>query len=165
LLNSDTVVTPWCWRLFEKAFQEDASIGVAGPSTSLSGTVQTLARAQAERFYWNDSQVQAFARMLLDDCRWSGLVEMDWVSGFALVIRRNLWEKLGGFDTNLADYGNEVELCKRVRDRGYRIVWVRGCYVHHLGRQSYKSEIGDEGIEARIRTAHQYFSHKYSTHK
>src|ERR1017187_1595725 len=40
LLNSDTVVTPWCWRPVAQAFESDASIGIAGPSTSFAGNDQ-----------------------------------------------------------------------------------------------------------------------------
>src|SRR5215467_14048000 len=42
LLNSDTVVTPWCWRPVAEAFETNAAIGVAGPSTSASDNEQTI---------------------------------------------------------------------------------------------------------------------------
>lgn len=154
LLNSDTVVTPWCWRHIEEAFEIDATVGVAGPSTSTSGNEQAI--AEPCRFYWNDSQICAFAERLTVASPQPVIVELPWVSGFAFFIRRRLWEELGGFDRNLPDYGNEIELCKRVTNCGYRTVWVRSSYIHHLGRQSYADEIGDHDIESRILAAFQY---------
>jgi GT2 family glycosyltransferase len=154
LLNSDTVVTPWCWRAIEEAFETNAAIGVAGPCTSTSGNEQAI--AEPCRFYWNDSQICAFAERLRVTPPQPLILDLPWVSGFAFFIRRRLWEELRGFDRNLSDYGNEIELCKRVTNLGYRTVWVRNSYIHHFGRQSYASEIGEPEIESRILAAHQY---------
>jgi GT2 family glycosyltransferase len=73
-----------------------------------------------------------------------------------------LWEELGGFDPDLPDYGNEIALCKRIVAKGYRAVWVRNSYIHHLGEQSYGGTIGAEGIVARIRAAELYTEHRHS---
>jgi GT2 family glycosyltransferase len=156
LLNSDTVVTPWCWQRVKEAFESDPNIGVAGPSTSNSGNPQTLPLAATLLPYWNDNQICNFANRLLANCPEPAIVDLDWASGFALFIRRSLWEELGGFDRHLADYGNEVELCKRVRQIGHRIVWIRNSYIHHLGQRSYGGAIGHQGILARIRAAETY---------
>jgi GT2 family glycosyltransferase len=156
LLNSDTVVTPWCWRRVKEVFEDDQTIGVAGPSTSNAGNEQSLAVASRFLPYWSDNQICNFAGSLLTDCSQPVVVDLPWISGFAFFIRHDLWEELGGFDRNLPDYGNEVELCKRVAARGRRTVWVRNSYIHHLGRQSYRETIGQDGILARIRAAEIY---------
>jgi GT2 family glycosyltransferase len=162
LLNSDTVVTPWCWRAIEDAFETNTTIGVAGPCTSNSGNEQTLDIAGHCRFYWNDSQICAFAERLTADAPQPVILDLPWISGFALFIRRSLWEKLGGFDRNLLDYGNEVEFCKRVTNLGYRTVWVRSSYIHHLGRQSYTNKIGDHEIQSRMLAAFQYIRQRHN---
>src|SRR5579863_565870 len=153
LLNSDSVATPWCWKLLKEAFERDQEIGVTAPSTSHGGTPQTLSLACEIRFHLNDNQICAFAHRLLTQTQEPVVVDMPWVSGFAFFIRRELWQDLGGFDPNLPDYGNEVELCKRIKVKGRRIVWVRNSYIHHFGQQSYQSRVGLEGIHARIRAA------------
>jgi len=162
LLNSDTVVTPWCWRAIEEAFDGDARIGIAGPSTSASGNEQTLGLAEYCRFYWNDSQVCAFAKRQTTDFPQPVLVDLPWADGFAYFIRHSLWQELGGFDPNLPDYGNEIDLCKRVANLGYRIVWVRNSYIHHLRHQSYAKEIGEPEIQSRILAACQYISQRHN---
>jgi O-antigen biosynthesis protein len=138
LLNSDTVVTPWCWRRVKEAFEQDQKIGVAGPSTSCSGTAQAHVFATILSPYWSDNQICAFANRLLTQCREPFLLDLAWVGGFAFFIRRSLWEQIGGFDQNLPDHGNEVELCSRIAKEGYRMVWIRNSYIHHFGGQSYK---------------------------
>jgi GT2 family glycosyltransferase len=146
LLNSDTLVTPWCWLPITKAFEDDPSIGVSGPSTSYSGTQQSLPLAKLTRHYLNENQICEYARRLLTESSNTILADLPWVSGFALFIRRRLWEQIGGFDRSLPDYGNEIELCKRVRATGYRTVWVRNSYIHHLGAMSYGRTIGAKSI-------------------
>jgi GT2 family glycosyltransferase len=156
LLNSDTVVTPWCWRAIEQAFETNSAIGIAGPSTSTSGNDQTVDAAVPCRFHWNDSQICAFAERLTASPPQPVIVDLPWISGFAIFIRRCLWEELGGFDRNLPDYGNEIDLCKRANNLGSRSVWVRNSYIHHLGRQTYATTIGNHEIESRLLAAYQY---------
>jgi GT2 family glycosyltransferase len=155
-------VTPWSWRALEKAFETDTTIGVAGPSTSSSRNEQTLDIAGHCRYYWNDSQICAFAERLTIDPPQPVILDLPWISGFAFLIRRGLWEELGGFDRNLPDYGNEAELCKRATRLGYRTVWVRSSYIHHLGQQTYGESIGEQEIQLRKRTASEYIRNKHS---
>jgi GT2 family glycosyltransferase len=152
-LNSDTVVTPWCWRRVKEVFEHNQEIGVVGPSTSHSGNPQLLPVAFGLSPYWNDNQICAFAERLLNECQEPILLDLPWVSGFAFFIRRDLWEQVGGFDQRLPDYGNDFEVCSRVAAKGYRIVWIRDCYIHHFGNQSYLESIGEEGILERVRAA------------
>jgi GT2 family glycosyltransferase len=160
LLNSDTVVTPWCWRRVKEAFEHDQKIGVAGPSTSVGGPFQVLTLATYLSPYWNDNQICAFAEQIPKQFQEPVVVDLPWVSGFAFFIRRSLWEQVGGFDPKLPDYGNEVELCNRITEKGFRIVWVRNSYIHHFGGQSYLKSMSADGIRARIRAAHTYIQDK-----
>jgi GT2 family glycosyltransferase len=158
-LNSDTVVTPWCWRLIQKEFHLDPAVGIAGPSTSASSNEQTLESVSKLGPYMSDNQICTFASGLLAE---SPLVtDLDWLSGFAFFVRRSLWEHVGGFDENLPDYGNEKELCWRLAKLGYRSVWVRQAYIHHFAKQSYSKTIGTGEIAARIRAAEVYMERKH----
>lgn len=162
LLNSDTVVTHRGWRAITEAFESDPSIGVVGPSTSSSGNEQTLDVPKRCRFHWNESEICAFAERLAMAPLQPAVVDLPFISGFALFIRSSLWQELGGFDQNLKDYANEIELCKRVRDSGCRTVWVRSSYIHHFGNQSYGEVMSDDEIYSRSMAAFQYVR---NTHK
>lgn len=159
-LNSDTVVTPWCWRPIVQAFEADSTIGVAGPSTS-SGGYQTLPLAYSIRHHLTDNQICAFANQLILKPAGDALADVPSVSGFAFFIRRSLWELFGGFDQSLPDYGNEIELCRRAAGAGCRLVWVRSSYIHHFGKASYKDAIGFATILTRIQAAERYIEEKY----
>jgi GT2 family glycosyltransferase len=161
LLNSDTVVTPWSWRGIVDGFGMDPRIAVAGPSTSWAATSQMMKMAMHCRHYWNDSQINGYAQRLLKAARARHPIDLPEVSGCALFIRRQIWEEVGGFDPNLPDYGNDSELCVRILQRGWRIVWIRGSYIHHLGGQSYGS-LDEEELCMKFTAARQYIESKHS---
>jgi GT2 family glycosyltransferase len=160
LLNSDTVVTPWCWHRVKEVFEHDRKIGVAGPSRSYSGNPQALALATVLGSYWSNNQICSFAHHLLAQCREPVVMDVPWVSGFAFFIRRSLWEQVGGFDQNLPDYGNELELCSRIAEEGYRMVWIRNSYIHHYGQRSYARAVGKNGVRTRCQAADSYIRQK-----
>ncbi len=160
LLNSDTVVTPWSWLAARQAFEGDPTIGVTGPCTSHSATPQMLRKAMHCRHYWDDDQICAFASAHLSTVSPRSWVDIEQAGGFAFFIRRSLWDELGGFDLQLPDYGNESELCRRVSQRGFRIVWTQNSYIHHFGEQSYGRLFGGF-LHQRSLLANQYIDRKY----
>jgi len=160
LLNSDTVVTPWCWRPIVQAFEQDSTIGVAGPSTS-SGGYQALPLAYSVRHHLTDNQICVYAHHLITGRSDTSPIDAPSISGFAFCIRRDLWDRLGGFDPSLPDYGNEIEFCRRAAAAGYRLVWVRSSYIHHFGQASYGGTIGVPSIMTRIHSAERYIDQKY----
>jgi N-acetylglucosaminyl-diphospho-decaprenol L-rhamnosyltransferase len=60
----------------------------------------------------------------------------DWVSGACLLIRRPLLEHLGGFDERFFMYCEDIDLCRRVRDEGFDIVFEPDAVSVHEGGAS-----------------------------
>jgi GT2 family glycosyltransferase len=61
------------------------------------------------------------------------------VSGAALLIRKSLYEKIGGFDEKIFAYYEDVDLCKRAHDAGYEVCYVPTAKVIHLWKRSSKA--------------------------
>ena len=152
-LNSDTVVTPWSWRGVKEAFDSDPRIAVTGPTTSWTATKQKIRRAMHCRHYWTNSQIYAFAKKYTSKRSPKSWRELPAVGGFAFFIRRSMWIEIGGFDSKLPDYGNEIELCKRLSERGFRIVWTQNSYVHHFGQGSYALTMSHRMLRERREAA------------
>jgi GT2 family glycosyltransferase len=160
LLNSDTVVTPRSWYGVARAFEEGPKVAVVGPSTSHTSTPQCVWRAMHCRHYWSDAQVWCFADRYVNRHSGHPVVDLPMVGGFAFFVRRSVWDKLGGFDQSLPDYGNESEFCRRVCQVGLRIVWTKASYVHHLGNESYGRTLGLAEISKRCLAADAYMLEK-----
>jgi hypothetical protein len=56
-----------------------------------------------------------------------------WVLGASMMVRRDAFEKVGGFDEGFFMYGEETDLCLRLRKAGYEIGYVEGVTVSHIG--------------------------------
>lgn len=68
------------------------------------------------------------------------------VTGACLLIKTSVWDELGGLDEQFAVAFNDVDLCLRVRDAGYRIVWTPYAELYHY---ESKSRGGDERDPAK----------------
>jgi len=63
---------------------------------------------------------------------------ISWVIGAAMVVRRDIYLQLGGFDPEFFLYSEETDLCLRIRECGYEIGWMKDVSVRHIGGESEK---------------------------
>lgn len=63
-----------------------------------------------------------------------------WASGACFLVRREEYVKVGGLDKHFFAHMEEIDLCWRIRRRGYRIVCVPRSKVYHLGGGSLSAE-------------------------
>ncbi len=56
-----------------------------------------------------------------------------WVSGAAFVIRRKLFEELGGFDGSYFAHQEEIDLCWKIRRAGFKLFVLPQSKVYHVG--------------------------------
>jgi GT2 family glycosyltransferase len=82
-----------------------------------------------------------------------------WVSGACLMIRRDLLERLAGWDERFFMYCEDTDLCKRVRDAGYDIRFVPDAVVAHEGGASApRPALLPVLAESRLRYADKHMS-------
>ena len=58
------------------------------------------------------------------------------VTGACLMIKKNLFEQVGGFDENLAYSFNDVDLCLRLQEKGYSVIYTPHAQLYHHGTAS-----------------------------
>jgi len=63
--------------------------------------------------------------------QWDGVRDVDYVSGCAMLIKREVLEKVGLLDERFFLYYEETDFCARVREKGYRIVFVPDARIWH----------------------------------
>jgi GT2 family glycosyltransferase len=57
---------------------------------------------------------------------------VDWVTGCGLLVRRECWRQLGGFDPSFFLYYEDVDLCRRAREQGWQVLYEPALsLVHH----------------------------------
>jgi len=148
LLNSDAFPKPGAISTLLCHLQANPKVGVVGPRlVHAEGSLQLSCfrfpsplRAWLENLWIS----AAFANhSLLGDYRhWphNTLRSVDWVIGACLLVRREVFSQVGGFDEKFFMYSEEADWQRRIRDGGWDIVFVPGAVVTHLGGASGASE-------------------------
>lgn len=93
---------------------------------------------------------------------WNGDTEraIDWQSGCCLLVRAALLKEIGGFDDQFQYYYEDVDLCRRVWDAGFKILFVPDVTITHLGGQSTKDRFPIPFELDKHRNRYRYF-YKY----
>ena len=71
--------------------------------------------------------------------------EVDWIPGAFALLRRDVFDALGGFDERFFLYYEEVDLCRRIRRAGYRVQYWPTLETRHIGGASART-IGGETV-------------------
>ena len=65
---------------------------------------------------------------------------VDWVSGMFMIIKSKTFEKIKGFDEKFFMYYEDVDLCRRIKNRSREILRINTEKVFHIGQhQSHKT--------------------------
>lgn len=129
-LNNDTkVLSNWLEPLVE-LMEKDQTIGMTGSKLIFSnGTLQ-----EAGGIVWSDASAWNFGRG--DDptkSEYNYVKEVDYISGAAIMIRKKLWEDIGGFDERYVPaYCEDSDLAFEVRKRGYKVVYQPLSQIVHF---------------------------------
>lgn len=145
LLNSDVEVTPG-WL--------DAPLAALDASPDIAG-VQPKIRAyrQKDSFEYAGAAGGFMDRYGYPYCRGRVLhiVEKDhgqydqpadllWATGACLFVRTALYKEAGGLDAGFFAHQEEIDLCWRLRSRGYRLVCTPSSVVYHVGGATLHTE-------------------------
>ena len=68
-----------------------------------------------------------------DNGQYDYMTEVLWATGAALMIRREDFWAVGGFDGRFFAHNEEIDLCWRLRIRGRKIMCLSESYVYHVG--------------------------------
>jgi len=60
-------------------------------------------------------------------------IDIFWSSGACMTVRADAWKKCGGFDDSFFAHMEEIDLCWRFNKAGYRVSFVAGSVVYHVG--------------------------------
>lgn len=144
LLNSDAFVHRGATRSLVDFLRAHPGAGAVGPKLlNADGSLQAScwkfpspARAWGEAL--GLARVLGAHPLLGDYYRWAHDEEreVDFVIGAALLVRRSVWEEVGGFDPAFFLYAEETDWQKRIHEAGWKIVFWPDALVTHLGGAS-----------------------------
>lgn len=74
-----------------------------------------------------------FDKVEKDEHQYEEVTDIFWASGAAMVIKAELMRSFGGFDGDFFAHQEEIDLCWRLKNAGYRICYMPESEVYHLG--------------------------------
>jgi GT2 family glycosyltransferase len=139
LLNSDTIVYPGGIGELWRAAHASPSIGTAtalsNNATIFSYPHPQLPAPELDDVSWEE--LAAFALVENAGCS----VDVPTANGFCMLIKREVLDRLGGFDEAFCrGYGEENDFCFRAFGLGYRHIAAAGAFVQHLDSVSFGAE-------------------------
>jgi GT2 family glycosyltransferase len=147
-LNPDAEVTPGAVETLVRLLESRPAVGAAGPRTRGSdGTIQVSTGPDlAPLAEWRQRRLvrgvarRAASALAKAEALHAREHEPAWVSGSCLIARRPALEAVDGFDERFFLYEEDADLCRRLREAGWRVVFTPEAEVrHHLGRSMSKA--------------------------
>lgn len=147
LLNPDTVVLNGAITKLLRSAVEYPAYGIYGGRTVFPDGTLNSTSCWRRPTVWNAfCRASGLSRMARNSPVFSSdnyggwrrdtFREVDIVSGCFLLIRRLLWEELGGFDTSYFMYGEDWDLCLRAHSVGARCFFSPDAVIVHFGGAS-----------------------------
>jgi GT2 family glycosyltransferase len=86
-----------------------------------------------DRFGYPLCRGRIFDKVEKDDGQYDSQADIFWSTGACMVVRSEAWRKCGGFDSDFFAHMEEIDLCWRFHKAGYRVSFVPGSVVYHIG--------------------------------
>lgn len=157
-LNNDTQVQANWMAPLVSLIEQDEKIGMVGSKLVYpDGYLQ-----EAGGIVWNDASAWNYGnRKSPEDPEYNYVKETDYISGAAIMIRKALWEEIGGFDERFAPaYCEDSDLAFEVRKHGYKVLYQPLSVVVHFEGVSNGTDTGS-GLKSYQVVNQQKFREKW----
>ncbi len=155
LLNPDTLLREDTLRKMIEFFEANPKAGMAGCKIlNPDGTIQLACRRSFPGPWTSFCKVtglssifpksKIFARYNLTYLDENQTYEVDAISGSFMMLRKEVYEKIGGLDEQFFMYGEDLDLCYRVQQAGYKVFYVHNTQIIHYKGESTKRSSFDE---------------------
>ncbi|MGE0543847.1 MAG: glycosyltransferase family 2 protein [Dehalococcoidia bacterium] len=148
ILNPDSTLAPGAAVAMFDFLRSNSDVGVLGPRIlNEDGTLQLSCRRfptfAAAAFNRNSLLTRLLPRnrysatYLMSDWDHSAVSDVDWLSGAAMMLNRTALDQVGMFDERYFFEIEDVDLCRRMHDAGFRVVYFPHAEVtHRIGASS-----------------------------
>ena len=138
LLNSDVEVTPDWARPLIRLMEANPWVGACQPK------IKSFARRHCFEYAgaaggWLDKWGYPFCRgrifgiLETDEGQYNDTAEVFWASGACMCVCSSLYHSLGGLDDDFFAHMEEIDLCWRMKKRGYSVFYCGESEVYHVG--------------------------------
>lgn len=144
IMNPDTLVVNGFFTDVLQFMQDNDHVGVVGPKIlnkdgSVQGSARRFPSIRTALFGRNSFLTKLFPNNPITQSEFfcfrsngNGFMNVDWVSGACMVLKREAFESINGFDERFFMYWEDTDLCKRMCQAGYGVVYYPNAQVVHF---------------------------------
>ncbi|MBW4673528.1 MAG: glycosyltransferase family 2 protein [Desmonostoc geniculatum HA4340-LM1] len=165
LLNTDTILTSNILPHLIELMSANLNVGVIGTkllfpdgSFQVSFSPKIGIKGEMEAKIIHDN-AQNKNKLKIIEQNFKDIKEVDIIVGAAFFIRADLFNLLGGFDEKFFMYFEESDLCQRVRNAGYKILYTPHASLIHIRGHSVKKISNKMAVEYRRSQIYYYYKH------
>jgi len=129
LLNNDTIVEKSFVEELMNIMLNDPRIAICGSKILMMDKPHTIAHAGGKISQLGTGIDVGLG--LRDAHSYDHLTDVGFVCGASMLVRRDTFLELGGFDPDYFAYNDDVDLCWRAWLKGYRVVYVPTSIIYH----------------------------------
>ncbi len=138
LLNSDVEVSPGWLEPLVETLDNDPSIAACMPKLMDQRRKDFFEYAGAaggfiDRYGYTFCRGRIFNHLERDSGQFDRDCDIFWSTGACMLVRADLFRAAGGFDEHFFAHMEEIDLCWRLKNMGYRIRYCYRSVVYHLG--------------------------------
>ena len=138
LVNNDAIIHPDCIYELVKVASSDTRIGVLGCKVYYKGT--RIIQHAGGKLNLSATYLPHIGVFEEDRGQYDEISDVDYVSGVAMMIRREVMDKIGLLDEFYFAYWEDVDYCFRARKAGFRVVYVPNAIIEHHEGFSWKKK-------------------------
>lgn len=146
-LNPDTLIRQDIFSPIMNLLQSDQSIGVIAPKQQTKTRFFDFSAGFYPNIFFELFNLfglgvflEGFILKIYTKFKGKKYFEIDWILGAAIFIRAELFKTINGFDEDYFMFFEEVDLCKRISSKGFKIIYYPHLKVDHLGSVSGKKD-------------------------
>lgn len=138
LLNSDIEVTPHWLEPIEALFKNNKEVAIVQPKILDMLNKEYFEYAGAaggfiDRLGYPFCRGRIFQSLEKDTGQYDDTIEIFWATGACMFIKKEVFWELDGFDEYYFAHQEEVDLCWRAKNKGYKVFYTGESKVYHLG--------------------------------
>lgn len=138
LLNSDIEVTPHWLEPVVALMDADPQIAACQPKILSYYHKEQFEYAGAsggfiDKYGYPFCRGRVFQNLENDEHQYDEPMEVFWATGACLFVRADLYHQLGGLDDSFFAHMEEIDLCWRLKNAGYKVYCCPQSWVYHIG--------------------------------
>ena len=174
LLNSDTIITSTTLPVMVKFLDDHSDAGCVG--CKHLNVDKTLQRSM-DNFpsllndflsYTELYRLSIFLPLLKNKFAWwsdhNEVREVDWVNGACMMVRKEVIDEVGGLDEEFFIYGEELDWCYRMKERGWKVYFTPKATIVHLGGQAM-NRAANKRIVLKYKGQYLFYKKHYPLYK